>query len=106
MPRNYIKTTDRQVKPVLPPPTFKYGSNTYICLVYAKMTGKNFSIQDIRKFTNRYTNDHDVKRSLQVLEKNGSIERTANGYWKVTPKGVTHVYDFAKRRAATSSPSD
>lgn len=99
MPRKNASIGPRHTKPVLPAPTFKYGSNTYVCLAYAKMTGKNFSIADIRKFTNRYTGDYDVKRSLAVLERNGSIVVSSPETWVITPTGVQQIYDFAKRRS-------
>ena len=102
MPRKELSIGPRKTKPVLPPPTFKYGSNTYVCLAYAKMTGKHFSIEDIRKFTNRYTGDYEVKRSLAVLERNGSIVASSPETWVITPTGVQQIYDFAKRRSELS----
>lgn len=97
MPR---ETTKQQTgKPVLPAPTFKYSSSTYVVLAYAKLVKRPFSVRNVRDFTARFTRDSDVIRSLEVLERNGSVTRVNDGSWQVTPKGVQHVYDFALRRS-------
>lgn len=100
MPSEYI--TKPKSKPKLPPPSFKYGSNTYVVLAYAKMKNKNFSIEDVRSVTARYTNDYEVKRSIEVLLKNGSVVSVKDGFWKITPKGIQQIFDFASRREVTA----
>lgn len=91
-------TPNQKPKPVLPAPSFKDGSSTYVVLCYAKMKNKEFSIDDIRSITARYTNDYEVKRSLDVLLKNGSVSVVKENLWKITPKGIQQVFDFASRR--------
>lgn len=76
-----------------------------MCLAYAKMVNKPFGIINIRQFTYRYKTDYEVKRSLDVLVKNGSIKKVTEDTWEITPKGITHVYDFAKRRELAEYPS-
>lgn len=100
MPSEYI--TKPKAKPKLPPPSFKYGSNTYVVLAYAKMKNKSFSIEDIRSVTARYTKDYEVKRSIEVLLKNGSVSQVGEESWKITPKGIQQVFDFASRRDVTA----
>lgn len=100
MPSDYI--TKPKTKPKLPAPSFKYGSSTYVVLAYAKMRNKPFSIENIRDFTARYTNDYEVKRSLEVLLKNGSVQIVGSDLWEITPKGIQQVLDFAGRRAVTA----
>lgn len=97
-----MNTTTRQnAKPVLPPPTFKYGSSTYVLLAYAKMVKKPFSIVNVRALTARYKNDKEVRRSLEVLEKNNSVQKVDDNRWQVTQTGVQQVYDFARRKGAS-----
>ena len=101
MPHSY-KTGDsvRQQtgKPVFPAPTFKDASSTHTTLGYAKSVKRPFSVQDVRNFTARYTNDRDVVRSLEVLEKNGSVAKCNETTWQITPRGIQHIYDFVMRR--------
>jgi hypothetical protein len=85
-------------KPVLPAPTFKDASSTHVILGFAKSVKRPFSVQDVRNFTARYTNDRDVVRSLEVLEKNGSVAKCNETTWQITPKGIQHIYDFVMRR--------
>jgi hypothetical protein len=94
-------TPNQKPLPVLPKPTFKYGSNTYVVLAFAKTIKKEFSIFDVRNFTARYNSDYEVKRSLDVLEKNESVTKINPEQWKITPKGVTQVYDFARRKGSS-----
>ena len=101
MPHNYkIGDSVRQQtgKPVLPVPTFKDSSSTHITLGFAKSVKRPFSVQDVRNFTARYTNDRDVVRSLEVLEKNGSVAKCNETTWQITPRGIQHIYDFVMRR--------
>jgi hypothetical protein len=90
-------TPNQKPKPVFPAPSFKDGSSTYVVLCYAKMKNKEFGIDDVRGITSRYTSDYEVKRSLEVLVKNGSLS-VIGSKWKITPKGVQQVFDFASRR--------
>jgi hypothetical protein len=94
-------TPNQKPKPVLPAPSFKDGSSTYVVLCYAKMKNKEFGIEDVRSITARYTSDYEVKRSLEVLIKNGSLSLVSNNAWKITPKGIQQVFDFASRRKVT-----
>lgn len=91
-------TPNQKPKPALPPPSFKYGSNTYVVLSYAKVCKRPFSIQDIRNFTARYTTDYEVGRSLVVLEKNLSVNKVNPDQWEITQTGIQHIYDFARRK--------
>lgn len=99
-------TPNQKAKPVLPAPSFKYGSNTYIVLSYAKMKKKPFSIANIRALTGRYKNDHEVKRSLEVLEKNGSVRKVNQDEWQITAIGVQQVLDFARRKPSSHLHGD
>lgn len=99
-------TPNQKPKPELPEPTFKYGSATYIVLTYAKMVKKPFSIMSIRKLTGRYKNDYEVKRSLDVLERNGSVVKVGDNKWQVTPVGIQQVYDFARRKPSSHVHGD
>jgi hypothetical protein len=91
-------TPNQTPKPVFPAPSFKYGSSTYVVLCYAKMKNKEFGIEDVKGITSRYTSDYEVKRSLDVLVKNGSLSTIGSNMWKITPKGIQQVFDFASRR--------
>jgi hypothetical protein len=95
-------TPNQKPNPVLPAPTFKYGSNTYVVLAFAKMKKKPFSIFDIRKLTGRYKNDYEVKRSLDVLENNKSVKKINETEWQITATGVQQVLDFACRKSLTN----
>lgn len=99
-------TPNQKPKPKLPAPTFKYGSGTYVILTYAKMVKKPFSIVKIRSLTARYTNDYEVKRSLDVLEKNGSVVKVGESQWQITPVGIQQVYDFALRKGISQVHGD
>ena len=57
-----------------------------------------FSVQDVSNFTARNTHDRDVVRSLEVLEKNGSVAKCNETTWQITPRGIQHIYDFVMRR--------
>jgi hypothetical protein len=85
-------------KPKLPAPSFQYGSNTYMTLSYAKMIRKPFDIPAVRSFNFKYQNDYEVRRSLHVLVKNGSLQKLEDDKWIITPLGVQHIFDFAARR--------
>ena len=101
MPHNYktgVSVRQQTGKPVLPAPTFKDASKTQITLGFAKSLKRPFSVQDVRNFTARYTNDRDVVRSLKVLEKNGSVAKCNETTWQITPRGIQHLYDFVMRR--------
>jgi hypothetical protein len=91
-------TPNQKPKPVFPAPSFKDGSSTYVVLCYAKMKNKEFGIDDVRGITSRYTSDYEVKRSLEVLVKNDSLYVISSNKWKITPKGIQQVFDFASRR--------
>lgn len=91
-------TPNQKPKPALAAPTFKYGSNTYVVLAYAKVAKRPFGIRDIRSFTARYTNDYEVGRSLSVLEKNLSVKKVNQDQWEITQTGIQHIYDFARRK--------
>jgi hypothetical protein len=99
-------TPNQKAKPVLPAPTFKYGSNTYVVLAYAKMKKKPFSISNVRTLTGRYKNDYEVKRSLDVLEKNKSVRKINQTEWQVTATGVQQVLDFARRNSPSHLQAD
>jgi hypothetical protein len=91
-------TPNQKTKPVLPAPTFKYGSNTYVLLAYAKMKKTPFSVVNVRALTGRYKNDYEVKRSLEVLINNKSVRKINDEQWQITATGVQQVIDFARRR--------
>lgn len=101
MPRKVMPPTPNQKpKAVLPEPSFKYGSNTHLLLTYAKSINKDFTIENVRSFTARYSNNHEVNRSIEVLLKNGSIKKTGENQWKITTVGIHQVFDFARRRSS------
>ena len=99
-------TPNQKPAPVLPAPTFKYGSCTYTLLCYAKMRKKPLSITDARSVIKRYKNDYEVKRSFEVLEKNGSVKKVNQSKWQITPTGTQQVYDFAKRKSGREVYAD
>ena len=99
-------TPNQKPNPVLPAPTFKYGSRTHTLLSYAKMRKKPFSIMDARGVIRRYKNDYEVKKSLEVLEKNGSVKKINSSEWQITPTGTQQIYDFAGRKGGREVYSD
>jgi hypothetical protein len=97
---------NQKLKPVLSSPTFKYGSNTYVVLAFAKMKKNKFSISDIRKLTGRYKTDYEVKRSLEVLERNKSVRKVNQHEWQITATGVQQIIDFSRRKDSPNNLSD
>lgn len=90
-------------KPVLAAPTFRYGSSSYVALAYAKTKNKTpFGIDNLLNFSSRFSNNRDIKRTLEVLISNGSIKEVEKDLWLITPKGRQHILDFASRRKITS----
>ncbi len=84
-------------KPALPQPNFRYGSRSYVLLSYAKFKREAFGIEDVRKFSYRFDDAWSIKQSIKTLISNGSLEQVSSDSWKITPKGVQQVYDFAAR---------
>ena len=83
---------------VLPPPSFQYGGRSYVLLSYAKMKNKSFSIEEVLRFSGRFSNNKDVRRSAKVLIENGSLIKTDEDMWRITPDGVQQLIDFRTRR--------
>ena len=104
MPRKKFKYQTPYQEPltVLPEPSFKHGSSTYVLLTFAKSMNRPFSVSDIRNCTARYSSDYEVKRSIAVLIKNNSLEVVDEEHWKITSDGIHQVFDFARRRVPTS----
>lgn len=94
-------------KAVLPAPSFKYGSSTYVALAYAKIMGeKGFTIQGLRDFSGRFTSHKQVRKSVQVLINNGSITPTREDVWKITKVGIQQIIDFGSRNQNNGNLSD
>lgn len=100
------QTPHQKPTPVLPAPTFKYGSCTHTLLRYAKMRKNPLSIPDVRSVIKRYKNDYEVKRSFEVLERNGSVKKINQSEWQITPIGVEQVYDFVRRKGGREGYAD
>lgn len=95
---NKNSTPNQIPKSISPVPTFKYGSRTHTLLCYAKMRKTPFSVLNARSVITRYKNDQEVKTSLEVLERNGSVKRVDDLQWQVTTTGTQQVYDMIKRK--------
>lgn len=87
-----------QSQGVLPPPSFKYGGKSYVLLSYAKMKKKTFDVESVNRFSGRFLDNRDVRRSAKVLVSNGSLIETSKDVWQITPVGVQQLLDFRARR--------
>lgn len=83
---------------VLPPPSFKYGGKSYVLLSYAKMKRNAFDVDSVNRFSGRFLDNRDVRRSAKVLISNGSLIEISKDVWQITPVGVQHLLDFRARR--------
>ena len=90
-----------RAKPKLPAPSFRYASNTYVLLAYAKMKNKPFTVEAVRNFNLKYSENSQVTRAIKVLLNNGSINQVTEDSWIITPMGVQQIIDFAARRTVT-----
>jgi hypothetical protein len=87
-----------QSQGVLPPPSFKYGGKSYVLLSYAKMKKKTFDVESVNRFSGRFLDNRDVRRSAKVLVSNGSLIEISKDVWQITPVGVQQLLDFRARR--------
>lgn len=80
-------------------PTFKYGSATYWVLAYACAYDKAFTIDEMQQMSNkRFDDKHAIKRALDVLSDNRSVEKLNDTYWAVTPLGKLQVFYLAEKK--------
>jgi hypothetical protein len=83
---------------VLPSPSFKYGGKSYVLLSYAKMKRNAFDVESVNRFSGRFLDNRDVRRSAKVLISNGSLIEISKDVWQITPKGIQQLLDFRSRR--------
>jgi hypothetical protein len=101
MPSPYISKP--VAKPKLPAPSFRYASNTYVLLAYAKMKNKPFTVEAVRNFNLKYSENSQVTRAIKVLLNNGSISKVTEDSWIITPTGIQQIIDFAARRSIVAT---
>ena len=100
MPSPHISKA--RAKPQLPAPSFRYASNTYILLAYAKMKNKPITVESVRSFNLKYSENSQVTRAIKVLLENGSISQVTEDSWIITATGIQQIIDFASRRKITA----
>jgi hypothetical protein len=86
--------------PVLPRPSFIEGSLAHKILSYAIVLNKAFTPKELQNLMGVQQKPSDLKRSLLVLEKNGSVAKLNEEYWAVTRKGIQQFYDFRARKTS------
>ena len=84
-------------------PTYKYGSSTYLVLVYAYAYNKALSIDDFQKLSNNaFDNKHAIKRALLMLLENKAMIQLNENYWCITAMGIQQAVELAKSQNKTS----